>query len=140
MFRVVVQDSRQTPTSGKVVAQLGHYNPHTKELVLDKDSATTYLNNGAQPSNRVAVMFKNEGLKLPKWVKIDAPIERKTKNTEKLRKNRPAEETAAEDTTEPEASTDTAEVTEAEVKEAEAETETTEDKAEAETDSKTEAA
>ncbi|MGB4967456.1 MAG: 30S ribosomal protein S16, partial [Candidatus Saccharimonadales bacterium] len=52
-FRVVVQDSRRTPTSGKIVAQVGTYNPHTKEIVLDKERTQTYLNNGAQPSERV---------------------------------------------------------------------------------------
>ncbi|MCA9344771.1 30S ribosomal protein S16 [Candidatus Saccharibacteria bacterium] len=94
MFRVVVQDSRQTPTSGKVVAQLGHYDPHNKTLVVDKDKTTEFLKNGAQPSNRVAILIKNEGIKLPEWVKLDAPNTRSTKNTEKLRKNRKEEETA----------------------------------------------
>ena len=42
-FRVVVQDSRRTPTSGKIVANLGHYNPHSKELVVDKEKAAFYL-------------------------------------------------------------------------------------------------
>ena len=39
MFRIVVQDSRQTPTSGKVVARLGSYNPHNKEVIIDKEKA-----------------------------------------------------------------------------------------------------
>ena len=42
MFRVVVQDSRRTPTSGKVVAALGSYDPHTKAVTLDKDKAQFY--------------------------------------------------------------------------------------------------
>ena len=29
MFRVVVQESRLTPTSGRVVAMLGSYDPHS---------------------------------------------------------------------------------------------------------------
>jgi small subunit ribosomal protein S16 len=99
MFRMVVQDSRQTPTSGKVVAHLGHYDPHNKTLVVDKDKTTKYLSNGAQPSNRAAILIKNEGIKLPEWVKLDAPNTRNTKNVEKLRKNRPAEE-KVEDTAE----------------------------------------
>jgi len=52
MFRVVVQDSRVTPTSGKVVAFLGSYDPHAKTAVLDKEKAATFLKNGAQPSDR----------------------------------------------------------------------------------------
>jgi small subunit ribosomal protein S16 len=96
MFRLVVQDSRQTPSSGKVVAQLGHYDPHNKELVIDKDKATKFLSDGAQPSNRAALLMKKEGIKLPSWVKLDEPLQKSTKNLEKLRKNRPAEEKTEE--------------------------------------------
>lgn len=101
MFRMVVQDSRQTPTSGKVVAQLGHYDPHNKTLVVDKEKTTKFLTNGAQPSNRVAILIKNEGIKLPEWVKLDAPNQRTTKNIEKLRKNQPKEEKPEEKVEEP---------------------------------------
>ncbi len=90
-FRVVVQDSRRTPTSGKIVAQVGTYNPHTKVAVLDKERAQTYLDNGAQPSDRVVLLFKKEGIKLPSWVKMPAKQEGKIRNAEKLRRNRPEE-------------------------------------------------
>ena len=68
MFRVVVQESRLAPTSGRTVAVLGSYDPHAKAVVLDKEKATTYLKNGAQPSDRVVRLLKSEGVKLPKWV------------------------------------------------------------------------
>lgn len=90
-YRVIVQEHQYSPKSGKVVKFLGSYDPHTKELNIDKEIAETYLNNGAQPSNRVARLFKNEGVKLPKWVKITDKSEKTTKNPEKLRKNQPAE-------------------------------------------------
>lgn len=93
-FRVVVQDSRRTPTSGRFVAQLGHYDPHTKVAVLEKDKAAEYMKNGAQPSDRVASLFKKEGVKLPDWVRTPETKERKTRHSEKLRKNRPAEPVA----------------------------------------------
>lgn len=96
-FRVVVQDSRRTPTSGRVVAALGHFNPHTKETSLDKEKASFYMENGAQPSDRVARLLKAEGVKLPKWVKLESTKKRDIRNAEKLRKNRPAEETAPEE-------------------------------------------
>ncbi len=96
-YRIVVQDSRISPTSGKVVAQLGHYDPHAKTNTLVKDKAEFYLNHGAQPSDRVAVLLKKEGIKLPKWVKDPTKQERTTRNPEKLRKNRPAEEAPAEE-------------------------------------------
>src|SRR5690606_13125803 len=87
-FRVVVQDSRRTPTSGRIVASLGHFNPHSKETSLDKEKASFYLEHGAQPSERVARLLKAEGVKLPKWVKISEDKKRDIRNAEKLRKNR----------------------------------------------------
>lgn len=91
-FRVVVQDSRRTPTSGKIVAQVGTYNPHTKELNLNKERAQHYLNHGAQPSDRVAVLLSKDGIKMPSWVKLPAKQEGKIRNPEKLRRNQPKEE------------------------------------------------
>lgn len=96
-FRVVVQDSRRTPTSGRVVAALGYFNPHTKETNVDKEKASFYMEHGAQPSDRVARLLKAEGVKLPKWVKLEANKKRAIKNVEKLRRNRPAEEAAPEE-------------------------------------------
>ncbi len=93
-FRVVVQDARVTPTSGKVVASLGHYNPHTKEVVVDKEKVSFYLEHGAQPSDRVARLLKSEGVKLPKWVQLADEKSRTTRNPDKLRKNQPAEAAA----------------------------------------------
>lgn len=95
-FRVVVQDSRRTPSSGRVVALLGSYNPHSKEATLNKELAAKYLGNGAQPSDRVVRLFQAEKIDLPKWVKVAAPKEGKLRNPEKLRKNQPAEEAPAE--------------------------------------------
>jgi len=95
-FRVVVQDSRRTPTSGRVVAQLGSFNPHSKEAVLNKEKAEFYLKNGAQPSPRVARLLKSEGVKLPDWVELPADKKREIRNLEKLRRNRPAEEKTEE--------------------------------------------
>ena len=97
MFRVVVQDSRRTPTSGKIVASLGSYDPHAKNLILDKEKTQFYLDHGAQPSDRVAVLLKQEGVKLPKWVALPGKKETAIRNPEKLRRNRPAEPEAPEE-------------------------------------------
>lgn len=93
-FRVVVQDSRRTPTSGRIVAALGSYNPHNKEVILDKEKAALYLKNGAQPSDRVVRLLQAEKVALPAWVKLPTTKEGKLRNAEKLRRNRPAEEAA----------------------------------------------
>jgi small subunit ribosomal protein S16 len=109
-FRVIVQDSRYSPTSGRVVAYLGSYDPHAKTAALDKDKIVAYLGNGAHPSDRVTKLFKSEGISLPKWVKETQPKERDIRHPEKLRRNRPeeaqpetAEESAPSETAEPEA-------------------------------------
>jgi small subunit ribosomal protein S16 len=91
MFRVVVQDARVTPTSGKVVASIGHYDPHTKATVIAKDKAAFYLEHGAQPSDRVAKLLKAEGVKLPKWVELETKKAGTLRHADKLRKNRPTE-------------------------------------------------
>lgn len=96
-YRVVVQDSKQAPNSGKYVAMLGSYDPHTKQSTLVKDKAEFYLKNGAQPSDRVIGLFKSEKVALPNWVKDPTKHERSIRNPEKLRKNRPAEEAPAEE-------------------------------------------
>lgn len=93
-FRVVVQDSRRTPTSGKIVALVGTYNPHTKETTLDKERAEHYLTHGAQPSPRVVAVLKSEGIKMPSWVKDASAKASKIRNPEKLRRNQPKEEAA----------------------------------------------
>lgn len=91
-YRIVVQDKRTHPTREKVIARLGSYNPHTKELVVDKEIAQKFLDNGAQPSERTASLLKLGGVKLPKWVVEAVKKEASTRNAEKLRKNQPNEE------------------------------------------------
>jgi small subunit ribosomal protein S16 len=96
MFRVIVQDARRTPTSGKVVAALGSYDPHGKTTILDKEKASFYLDHGAQPSDRVARLLKAEGVKLPDWVKLEADKARNVRNADKRRSTRPEEPKAEE--------------------------------------------
>lgn len=88
-FRVIVQDSRFSPTRGRVVSYLGSYNPHTKTAKIDSLKAAQYLENGAQPSDRVARLFKKEGIKLPVWVKLSEPKKRDVRNPEKRRATAP---------------------------------------------------
>ena len=96
MFRVVIQDSRRTPTSGKVVAQVGSYDPHSKTVSINKEKAQFYLEHGAQPSDRVVRLFTLEGIKLPAWVTVTESKSGATRNADKRRSTRPAEEKPAE--------------------------------------------
>ena len=97
VYRIVVQESQRHPLSGRVVAEVGNYNPATKKTVLDTEKVNFYLKNGAQPSTRVARILKLEGIKLPKWVKAAPVKQAKAKHADKLRKNQPKEEPATEE-------------------------------------------
>jgi small subunit ribosomal protein S16 len=121
-FRVVVQDSRRTPTSGKIVAAIGSYNPHTKTALLNTEKISFYLEHGAQPSDRVVKLLTAEGVKLPKWVASATKKEGAIRNMDKLRRNAPpapaAEAPAEESVVEAEAvEAETAETNEAPVEE-----------------------
>lgn len=95
-FRMIVQDSRRSPTSGNIVALVGHYDPHSKVTTLDKDKVSKYLLDGAQPSDRVIRILQQEKIKLPTWVKLPPKKSSAIKNKNKLRRNRPVEEAKAE--------------------------------------------
>lgn len=94
VYRLAVQEAQRHPTSGRVVAYVGSYNPHTKEAKVQVETAQKYLDNGAQPTPRVVKLLKDAGVKLPDWVKEhDGAKSKSIRNTAKLRKNQPKEET-----------------------------------------------
>jgi len=97
MYRIVVQEAQRHPLSGRVVAEVGNYNPATHALVLDKELVEKYLKNGAQPSSRVAFILEKNGVKLPDWVKKAPAKAAKAKHADKLRKNQPKEEAPVEE-------------------------------------------
>lgn len=94
-YRLAVQEAQLSPSSGRVVAYVGNYNPHTKEAKVEVAEAQKYLDNGAQPTPRVAKLLEEAGVNLPSWV--EKPVEQKKaiKNPEKLRRNQPKEEAPA---------------------------------------------
>lgn len=60
-YRVVVSDSRQRP-EGRVVEEIGHYDPMKKPKALDIDVARleSWVSKGAQPSETVASLMKKQ--------------------------------------------------------------------------------
>ena len=109
VYRVAVQESQRHPSSGRVVAYVGSYNPHTKEVKLDTEKVEFYLKNGAQPTPRVVKLLNEQKVKLPEWVKAaDGKKAGKIRQAEKLRKNQPKEEPAEEPAPAAEASTEEA--------------------------------
>jgi len=97
VYRVAVMEAQRHPLTGRVVAYVGTYNPHTKEHKLDKELIEKYLNNGAQPTPRVVKLLSEDKIKLPKWVeKHGGKKKSKIRFEDKLRKNRPAEPVKSE--------------------------------------------
>lgn len=93
VYRLAVQESRRHPSSGRVVAYVGSYNPHSKEVTIDKEKVEFYLKNGAQPTPRVVRILTGEKVELPTWVKQPSTDKnRQVRHAEKLRKNQPKEE------------------------------------------------
>ncbi|ASF39439.1 30S ribosomal protein S16 [Halobacillus halophilus] len=62
-YRVVVADSR-APRDGRIIEQIGTYNPVANpiEVKLDADKAMDWMSNGAQPSDTVRNLFSKEGI------------------------------------------------------------------------------
>ena len=91
-YRIIVQEAQKQPTSGRVVAFVGTYNPHTKEAKVQVADAQKFLDNGAQPSPRIVKLLSDAGVKMPKWVAKPLSKNKTVRKADKLRKNQPAVE------------------------------------------------
>ena len=62
-YRIVVADSR-SPRDGKCIDEIGTYDPNTEPSTykVDEEKAKKWLNNGAQPTEVVAKIFKAAGI------------------------------------------------------------------------------
>jgi len=62
-YRIIVADSR-SPRDGRFIDQVGTYDPNQEpaEVKIDKEAVEKWLANGAQPTEVVARLFKNEGI------------------------------------------------------------------------------
>jgi len=61
-YRVVVAE-HTAAVQGSFVEDLGFYNPHVKQISIDADKATDWMNKGAKPSNTVAKLLEKEKVK-----------------------------------------------------------------------------
>ncbi|QXE03074.1 SSU ribosomal protein S16P [Terribacillus aidingensis] len=62
-YRVVVADSR-SPRDGRIIEQIGTYNPtvNPAEVKMDEAKALDWMAKGAKPSDTVRNLFSNEGI------------------------------------------------------------------------------
>lgn len=84
-YRIIVINST-TKREGRPVQELGHYNPKTKVMKLDKASALEWVKKGAQPTETVAYLIKN--------CNEDGTLNYKKKETVKLSKKAMAKQAA----------------------------------------------
>ncbi|MDQ3468946.1 MAG: 30S ribosomal protein S16 [Actinomycetota bacterium] len=61
-YRIVAADSR-SPRDGRFIEIVGHYNPLTdpSSLTVDNDKAVKWLQQGAQPTDRVRKLLEISG-------------------------------------------------------------------------------
>ncbi|MGL4252240.1 MAG: 30S ribosomal protein S16 [Metamycoplasmataceae bacterium] len=58
-YRVVAADAR-APRDGRFIEELGYFNPLSEELKLDKELVFKWLNDGAQPTQTVKNLLKQD--------------------------------------------------------------------------------
>ncbi|MFR3783445.1 MAG: 30S ribosomal protein S16 [Clostridia bacterium] len=58
-YHIVVADSK-SPRDGKIIEQLGTYNPMTDSatIVLDKEKVEKWIKNGAKPTDTVKALIE----------------------------------------------------------------------------------
>jgi small subunit ribosomal protein S16 len=87
-YRVIVINST-TKREGKPIEELGYYNPKTKDMKLNKESAEAWIKKGAQPTDTVKYLITN--------CKADGTLNYKKKETAKLSKKAMAKKAAEEE-------------------------------------------
>lgn len=87
-YRIIVINST-TKREGRPIQELGHYNPKTKVMKLDKATALDWISKGAQPTETVAYLIKN--------CNDDGTLNYKKKETVKLSKKALAKKQAEEE-------------------------------------------
>ena len=99
-FRVIVADSR-SPRDGKFIEDLGYYDPHHNPSMveIDVDKAVSWLDKGAQPSERAQKILEISGA-WAQWrsskgevISIPQPPEEKIKSSSKANKKKLEENT-----------------------------------------------
>ncbi len=107
-YRIIVINST-TKREGAPIQELGHYNPKTKVMVLNKQSALDWISKGAQPTETVAYLIKNcnddgslnykksETVKLSKKAMAKKAAEEEAKKAAEEEAKKAAEEAATEE-------------------------------------------
>ena len=62
-YRIIVADSR-SPRDGKCIEELGYFDPmkEPKVVKIDAEKAAQWIKNGAQPTDTVKALLKENGI------------------------------------------------------------------------------
>ena len=81
-FRIVLLEKARAAKTGRVLEQLGTYNPRSKDFAVKEDRVKEWISKGAQPTDSIRNLFITKGILegkkvnvLPKKtpIKSDAP-------------------------------------------------------------------
>lgn len=103
IYHLVVADSR-SPRDGRIIEQVGRYDNVTenKEVVLNEDRILYWLETGAQPSDTVRKILRNEGLlykrHLMMWGKSEEEIEAALAEWKSYRESKKSTEASRKET------------------------------------------
>lgn len=71
-YHIVIADSK-SPRDGKIIEQIGTYNPMTEpsELVLDREKVAQWIKNGAKPTETVKRLIEKEAKQYERNIRIN---------------------------------------------------------------------
>ena len=74
-YHIVIADSK-SPRDGKIIEQIGTYNPMTEpsELVLDREKVAQWIKNGAKPTETVKRLIEKEAKQYERNIRINNKI------------------------------------------------------------------
>jgi small subunit ribosomal protein S16 len=76
VYRIVVIDSKKA-RDGEYIESVGHYDPRTKGVKIDRDRIEYWISKGAQPTVRVAkIIAKDKGNEMEKEKEQDQDKEK----------------------------------------------------------------
>lgn len=84
-YKIVVTDSRRAPKGGRFVAEVGSWNPLTKQRVLKKEEIKNWLSKGAKPSDTVYNMLVQEKVIEGKKADVHKKSKKKEEPKEELK-------------------------------------------------------
>ena len=98
-YKIVVTDKNKPPSSGRFIADVGYYNPKTKECRIEKEKVLEWMGKGAQPSDVVHNLLIKKEIIIDKKVSVDSSKKGKSQETkeEKAPEKKTEEETPVEE-------------------------------------------